>query len=93
MLAAYAAYALLVLSALAIYAWPSLEIRTLATVLVLGPCTMLRPYVIVVGAVLGWVSAPRVETAVVAASAALVMLVLPALLARRWRRTQGIAWE
>lgn len=43
----YGAYAALVVGAFAPYVFAGMELRTLATVSVLGPMTLLRPYVIV----------------------------------------------
>jgi hypothetical protein len=47
MLEVFLAYVILVLAALVLYATARLELRTLATVSVLGPFTLLRPWVVV----------------------------------------------
>lgn len=61
-----AAYASLALAALALYGvtafvWRSIELRTLCTVLVLGPFTLLRPFVALGALALGVAAAPRWE--------------------------------
>jgi hypothetical protein len=93
LLLVYGTYALAVLGALAVYARRSLESRTLATVLVLGPCTMIRPYVIVAGALWAALSSSRAEVMLMALVSAGAMLVLEPVLGRRWRRTAGVSWE
>jgi hypothetical protein len=53
MLWLFGTYALLVLGALLVYATARTDIRTLATVAILGPFTLLRPWVIVAATVFG----------------------------------------
>lgn len=53
MLVVFAVYAALVLGALAIYLLSAHEVRTLATVAILGPFTLIRPAVIAAAAVVG----------------------------------------
>ncbi len=53
MLAVYGPYALLVLSALACYAFLNWRLKYLASALILGPFTLLRPLVVILGAALG----------------------------------------
>lgn len=54
----YGSYAVLVLLSMSIYIIPRPEISSLATVLVLGPFTLARPYVIVAGAAYGVYTSP-----------------------------------
>jgi len=53
MLWVFVPYAVLVLSALVLYLVSSHELRAFATVAILGPFTLLRPWVVVGGAVVG----------------------------------------
>ncbi|MEM1032536.1 MAG: hypothetical protein AAGN82_19475 [Myxococcota bacterium] len=81
----YLPYAVLVLSALVVYAAPDPDVSSLATVLVLGPFTAARPLVIVAGGTFALVRRgfSGAGTSVVIACGA--MLALQPLLARRWR--------
>lgn len=71
----YGPTATLVALALGIYLSPRFEIRSLATVIILGPFTLLRPVVITGGAVAGVVVSPRWEVA--AACCALIVCMAP----------------
>jgi hypothetical protein len=81
--AVYAAFAAVVLAALAVWAVPITEVRTIASVTVLGPGTLLRPWVVLAG--LAWAVAmvPRWEVATLALYAAVGMLPLEAWITRR----------
>lgn len=87
--AVYGPYAAAVLASLAIYAIPNPDISSLATVLVLGPFTAIRPLVIVAGA--AWTIAnrgPGVETGSVVIACGLVVALEP-VLSGRWRGIDG----
>jgi hypothetical protein len=90
MLDVYLVYAVLVLAALALYLLPIGDFRTLTTVIVLGPMTLVRPAVIVAGLVLGAARAGDGRVAVVVAAAGVTMLLFERLIGRRdatrWRR-------
>lgn len=81
----YGSYATLVFLALGGYLIPDEDVSTLATVIILGPFTMLRPWVIWAGAAAAIVAAREVRTAVLAVAAATVMSGLEPALGRAWR--------
>jgi hypothetical protein len=91
-----AAYASLALVALALYAvtafvWRSIEIRTLCSVLVLGPFTLLRPFVALCALALGVAAAPRWEIACLAVFGAVgVGAIEPALHRMHARRARAL---
>ena len=84
MLAVYSPYALLVLIALACYATLNWRLKYLASVLILGPFTLLRPGIAIVGAALG--AARSSDTAVAAAAglSAIAVLTVEPLAGRLW---------
>jgi len=84
MLVVYAPYALLVLAALACYAALGWRLKYLASAVILGPFTLLRPAVTIAGAVAGAVQGRNaVVTATVVLSVVAVLAVGP-LAGRRW---------
>jgi len=85
MVAVYLPYAVVVLGALSVYKLPHPDVSSLATVLVLGPLTLLRPVVILVGAGWGLWQAPTLATGSSVVLAAGLMLALEPMLGRRWR--------
>lgn len=80
----YGVYAAIVLLAFVPYLFGHLEIRTLATVSVFGPLTLLRPAVIVAGAVLATWTVREVSVAVAAALAVACHLLAEPPLARMY---------
>jgi hypothetical protein len=78
-------YATVVLVALGAWTAAEQDVRTLASVALLGPLSLLRPVVIVVGAVVATVSRPSAPVAALAALTALLQLSTGPLLARAWR--------
>jgi hypothetical protein len=86
MLPVLAVYATLVLAALGLWAAADADLRTLASVIVLGPFTLLRPWVIVLAAALGARNAPSVPAAVIAVGACALQLAVQPWLSRAWRR-------
>lgn len=87
LLVVYTPMALVNLVAILCYLTATYELRTLATIVVLGPFTMLRPVVIAFGAVLAivWVADPIVVPGVVVAAVVTIGLG-PALSWIRFRR-------
>lgn len=80
----YGAYATIVLSAFVPYLSGNTELRTLATVSVFGPLTMLRPAAIVAGAAVTVWATPTWPVAIAAAAAALVNVSAERILARAY---------
>jgi hypothetical protein len=75
MLRIYLPFTLLVLVALAFYAVPMPQVRSLATVTILGPFTCLRPFAIAGGAL--WAALVVPEPPIVASLVACVVVVAP----------------
>ena len=84
MLWVYGPYAALVLGALALYAVPHPDVSSLATVLVLGPFTLIRPLVVLGGLAAGIWQADG-GTAVAAVVGCGLVLAVEPVLGRRWR--------
>ena len=83
MLGVYAVYATVIALGFVAYFSPSLEVQSLGTLLVLGPGTLVRPVVIVGGAVAaGWGREPVVMVCALVAAA--VMLGVEPVLNRRF---------
>ncbi|MDB4958607.1 MAG: hypothetical protein JWO36_6176 [Myxococcales bacterium] len=78
----YGAYATLVLVALAVYMIAWVELRVLTTVILLGPFTLLRPFVIA-GGVIAVARISPVEVVACAAIAGISMIALGPCLGRR----------
>ena len=89
MLAVYSAYTLAVLSALSLWLVPLVEFRTLASVLVLGPFTLIRPLVVLLGALMTMAVSPTVEVFLPACAVVLAGNGLEPLLERRHRRARA----
>jgi hypothetical protein len=84
MLAVYGPYALLVLAALACYATLNWQLRYLASALILGPFTLLRPGIAILGAALGMALGRDVVTAFAAVLSAIAILAVEPLAGRLW---------
>jgi hypothetical protein len=78
-------YASVVLLALAVWMVAEADLRTLASVTVLGPFTLLRPPVMVVAAALGLWDAPDLVSQGVTLLACLLQLGVEGWLGRGWR--------
>ena len=74
MIVIYGIVATLVVLALGIYLLPWFEIRSLATVIILGPFTLMRPVVITGGALYGLYTVPRWEVACLCVAIIVVMV-------------------
>jgi hypothetical protein len=84
MLAVYSPYALLVLIALACYATLNWRLRYLASALILGPLTLLRPCIAVLGAALGAARGGDTAIGVAAGLSAIAVLTIEPLAGRLW---------
>ncbi len=62
MLLVYIPYALILLVTFVVRAVPSVDIRSITSVLIFGPFTLIRPIVVLVGAVWGVLAAPNIIT-------------------------------
>lgn len=80
MLRVYAPYAVLIALAFAIRLIPSVDVRSLTSILVFGPLTFLRPAVAVAGIVAAWLAAPRPSLLLAGAGVVATMLGLERLL-------------
>lgn len=86
MLAVYVPYAVVVLLAVGAYALLDWRHRFLATAVVLGPGTFLRPAVAVAGGLLGLRAASDGRVGALAVASIVAVLVVEPLLDQRWRR-------
>ncbi|WP_437812694.1 oxidoreductase [Sorangium sp. So ce1078] len=82
MVLVYGAYATLVCAALLVYALPHHDVRVLASVMILGPFTMMRPWVLAAGALFAAQRAARAETAALALASALAIGLIERVLGR-----------
>jgi hypothetical protein len=89
MLAVYGPYALLVLAALACYATLNWQLKYLASALVLGPFTLLRPGIAILGAALGMALGKDPVTAFAAVLSAIAVLGVEPLAGRLWYTRKG----
>lgn len=62
MLIVYVPYAAIILLTFVVRAAPSVDLRSITSVLIFGPFTLIRPVVVVAGIVWGFLAAPRLET-------------------------------
>ena len=84
MLAVYGPYALLVLIALACYATLDWRLKYLASALILGPFTLLRPGAAILGAALGMALSNDPVAAIAAGLSAIAVLAAEPLASRIW---------
>jgi hypothetical protein len=84
MLAIYGPYALLVLITLACYATLNWQLRYLASALILGPLTLLRPGIAILGAALGAARGGDAAVAAAAGLSAIAVLTVEPLAGRLW---------
>lgn len=84
MLAIYGPYALLVLAALTCYATLNWRFRYLASALILGPLTLLRPAIAILGAAAGAAMSHDTVVAIVAMGSAIAVLAVEPLAGRLW---------
>jgi hypothetical protein len=62
MLIVYVPYALILFLAFAVRAVPSVDVRSLTSVLIFGPFTLIRPLIVVCGVIWGFLAAPSFLT-------------------------------
>ena len=84
MLAVYGPYTVLVLAALACYATLNWQLSYLASALVLGPFTLFRPGIAILGAAVGMALGRDVVTAFAAVLSAIAVLAVEPLAGRPW---------
>jgi len=84
MLAVYLHYGLVVLVALAAYATLSWRRRFLASALLLGPLTLVRPVVALVGAGAAWWATRDLTIATLSLAAVVAVLAVEPIAGRRW---------
>jgi hypothetical protein len=88
MLTVYVPYALIILITFCIRAVPSVDIRSITSVLIFGPFTFIRPLVVLAGAVWGVVAAPGAIT--IAVTLLIVILMLGLEYALGGLRSRGV---
>lgn len=88
MLTVYVPYALIILITFCIRSLPSVDIRSITSVLIFGPFTFIRPFVVLAGAVWGVVAARDAVT--VALTVLIVVLMLGLGAALTWLRSRGL---
>jgi flagellar biosynthesis component FlhA len=88
MLTVYLPYAVILLITFCIRALPSVDIRSITSVLIFGPFTFIRPAVVLGGAVWGVVAAPGAITIVLTVLIVCLMLGLGGTLS--WLRSRGL---
>ena len=84
MLEVYGPYALLMLTALACYAALNWRLKYLATALILGPFTLLRPVIVILGGALGLAQSNNPAVAVLAGLSVVAVSVVEPLAGRLW---------
>jgi hypothetical protein len=88
MLIVYVPYALILLITFCVRAIPSVDIRSITSVLIFGPFTFIRPLVVLAGAVWGVMAAPGAITIALAVLIVTLMLGLGSVLS--WLRSRGL---
>ena len=86
MLTVYIPYALIILITFCIRAVPSVDIRSITSVLIFGPFTFIRPLIVLAGAVWGVLAAPGAITIAIAVLIVSLMLGLEYILS--WLRSR-----
>lgn len=89
MLVVYGPYGMVVLAALGVYSLLSWRLRYLATALILGPFTLLRPAVAVAGGVAAVVAGRDPGVGVCAGLAVVAMLAVEPAAGRRWYTSEA----
>ena len=78
MLIVYVPYAVIILLTFVVRAAPSVDLRSITSVLIFGPFTLIRPAVVVAGVVWGFLAAPGLVTLL------LCLLILSLMLSLEW---------
>jgi hypothetical protein len=87
MLSVYIPYALIILITFCVRALPSVDIRSITSVLIFGPFTFIRPLVVLAGAIWGVMVAPSAVTIGLVALIVILMIGLEDVLG--WVRNRG----
>jgi hypothetical protein len=85
LLCVVAPYATIVLMALGAWTAAEQDVRTLASVALLGPLTLLRPVVVLAGAAVAITTRPSIPVTTLAVATAVLQLSMGPLLGRAWR--------
>ena len=88
MLTVYIPYALIILITFCVRAVPSVDIKSITSVLIFGPFTFIRPLVVLAGAVWGVMAAPGAIT--IAVTVLIVILMLRLEYVMSWLRSRGM---
>lgn len=88
MLTVYVPYAVILVITFLVRAFPSVDIRSITSVLIFGPFTFIRPIVVLAGAVWGVVAAPGPITIALTGLIVCLMLGLGGTLS--WLRSRGL---
>lgn len=88
MLMVYVPYAVILLITFGVRAIPSVDIRSITSVLIFGPFTFIRPLIVLAGAVWGVMAAPGAITIALAVLIVTLMLGLGSVLS--WLRSRGL---
>ena len=88
MLMVYVPYAVILLITFCVRAIPSVDIRSITSVLIFGPFTFIRPLVVLMGAVWGVLAAPSAITIALTVLIVTLMLGLGSFLS--WLRSRGL---
>ncbi len=88
MLTVYAPYAIILMITFLIRAVPSVDIRSITSTVIFGPFTLIRPIVVLAGAVWGVVAAPGAITIALTVLIVCLMLSLGGILS--WLRSRGL---
>ncbi len=91
MMMVYVPNALILIATLFVRAIPSVDIRSITSVLVFGPFTLIRPLVVLAGAILGFLAAPTAGVALLLALVVSLMLGMEFALDRL--RARGFFYE
>ena len=88
MLTVYIPYAVVLLITFCIRAVPSVDIRSITSVLIFGPFTFIRPLIVLAGAIWGIIAAPEAITIAITVLIVILMLGLEHILS--WLRSRGV---
>jgi len=91
MLMVYAPYALILIATFFVRAIPSVDIRSITSVLVFGPFTLIRPLVVLAGAIWGLLAAPTASVTLLLSLVVILMLGMEYALDRL--RARGFFYE
>jgi len=91
MLMVYVPYALILIATFFVRAIPSVDIRSITSVLVFGPFTLIRPLVVLAGAIWGLLAAPTASVTLLLSLIVILMLEMEFALDRL--RARGFFYE